>query len=278
MEPVVTSPRLLVNGKPSGEMVFSITSPTILRGDGCFEVIRVYGGHAFQAGPHLDRLERSAEMLDLRTPDRADLDSWVDQVTACGSEGLIRVVLGRGDRPGDELCVVMWQEVPYRPDRIRLRVMTAPWHSAGRPWDLAGGKTLSYAPNMASTRRAQKDGYDEALLISDDRIVLEGPVFSVAWVTDGVFETPSLDLLILDSITRRVALDLVADLGIPIREGRFGLDRMLESDEAMVIGTTREITPIVELDDRPYAPGPVTGRLVEAFARRVRREVAGSGK
>ncbi len=276
MEPSVSGHRLLVNGKPSGEMVFSITSPTILRGDGCFEVMRVYGGHPFEAGPHLDRLEQSARMLDLAVPDRALLDSWVEQVAAYGSEGLIRVVLGRGTQPGDEQCVVMWQEVPHRPDQIRLRVMTAPWHSAGRPWDLAGGKTLSYAPNMASTRRAQKEGYDEALLISDDRIVLEGPVFSVAWVSNGVFETPSLDLLILDSITRRVVLDLVADLGIPIREGRFGLDRMRKADEAMVIGTTREITPIVELDDRRYPPGPITRQLIKAFGIRIRQETDGS--
>ena len=251
-------------------MIFSITSPTILRGDGCFEVMRVYGGHAFEAGPHLDRLERSAQMLDLAVPDRADLDSWVEQVAAYGKEGMIRVVLGRGEQPGDEKCVVLWQDVPYRPDQITLLVMTAPWHSAGHKWDLAGGKTLSYAPNMASSRRAEKEGYDEALLVSDDRIVLEGPVFSVAWVKDGVLETPSLDLLILDSITRRVVLDLAAELGIPLREGRFSLDRMLDADEAMVIGTTREITAVVAIDDHEFVPGPVTKQLIDAFQQRVR--------
>lgn len=276
MEPVVSTPPILVNGTPSGEMIFPITSPTIQRGDGCFEVMRVYGGHAFQAGPHLDRLERSARMLDLQTPDRADLDSWVEQVTAYGPEGLVRVMLGRGSRPGDELCVVMWQDVPYRADRIRLKVMTAPWHSAGHEWDLAGGKTLSYAPNMAATRRAVREGFDEALLISEDGTVLEGPVFSVAWVTDGVLQTPSLDLWILDSITRRVVLDVVAELEIPCREGRFDLSRMMEADEAMVIGTTREVTPIVQLDDRRYGAGPVTARLIAGFKRRIQQAIDGS--
>ena len=276
MEPAVSAPTILVNGQPSGEMIFSINSPTILRGDGCFEVMRVYGGHAFEAGPHLDRLERSAEMLDLETPDRSDLDSWVEQVLACGEEGLIRVVLGRGQQPDENVCVVMWQDVSSRADRIRLKVMTAPWHSSGHKWDLAGGKTLSYAPNMASTRRAVKEGYDEALLVSEDGTVLEGPVFSVAWVCDGVFETPSLDLWILDSITRRVVLDMVSELGIPCREGRFGLDRMLGADEAMVIGTTREITPIVELDDHRYTAGPVTARLIAGFKRRIQQAIDGS--
>lgn len=276
MEPAVNSPPILVNGKPSAEMVFSVHSPTIQRGDGCFEVMRVYGGHAFQAGPHLDRLERSARMLDLQPPDRADLDSWVEQVADHGPEGLVRVMLGRGQKPGDELCVVMWHDVPYRADRIRLRVMTAPWHSAGHKWDLAGGKTLSYAPNMAATRRAVREGYDEALLISEDGTVLEGPVFSVGWACDGVFETPSLDLWILDSITRRVVLEVVSELGIPCREGRFDVERMMGADEAMVIGTTREVTPIVQLDDRRYTAGPMTARLVAGFKRRVQQAIDGS--
>ena len=270
-----TSP-ILVNGEPSEEMVFSVHSPTVQRGDGCFEVMRVYGGHPFQAGPHLDRLERSAQMLDLQPPDRADLDSWVAQVAAHGPEGLVRIMLGRGQRPGDELCVVMWHDVPYRADRIRLRVMTAPWHSAGHAWDLAGGKTLSYAPNMAATRRAVREGYDEALLVSADGTVLEGPVFSVAWIRHGVFETPSLDLWILDSITRRVVLEVVSELDIPCREGRFDLSRMMEADEAMVIGTTREVTAVVQLDDRHYRAGPVTARLIAGFKRRVQQAIEGS--
>lgn len=272
----MSAPRILVNGEPSGEMIFPITSPTLLRGDGCFEVMRVYGGHPFHAGPHLERLRRSAEMLDLEAPDRSELDSWVDRVAACGEEGLIRVVLGRGENPGEEVCVVMWQEVPYRADRIRLRAMVAPWHSAGHKWELAGGKTLSYAPNMAATRRAVREGYEEALLVSEDGVVLEGPVFSVAWVCDGVLETPSLDLWILDSITRRVVLDVASEMAIPCREGRFDLDRMTGADEAMVIGTTREVTPIVELDDHRYQPGPVTARLIAGFKRRIQQAIDGS--
>ncbi len=264
---------ILVDGKPSGPMIFSINSPTITRGDGCFEVMRVYEGHPFECDSHLDRLDRSAEMLDLRVPDRADLDSWVEQVAACGTEGLIRVVLGRGNQPGEEQCVVTWHDLPSRPDQIRLLPVSAPWHSAGRPWDLAGGKTLSYAPNMAAARRAVKEGYDDALLISDDQTVLEGPVFSVAWVYRGVWETPSLDLLILDSITRRVVLELVSESGVPFREGRFGLDRVLDADEVMVIGTTREVTPVVAVGEQEFSHGPVSKLLREAFFRRVRQAI-----
>ncbi len=264
---------ILVDGQPSGPMVFDMDSPTITRGDGCFEVMRVYEGHPFECDAHLDRLDRSAAMLDLLVPGRADLESWVEQVAACGPDGLIRIILGRGNQPGEEKCVVTWHDVPSRPDTMTLLPVSAPWHSAGRPWDLAGGKTLSYAPNMAATRQAVKEGYDEALLISDDRSVLEGPVFSVAWVYRGMWETPSLDLLILDSITRRVVLEVVAESGVPFREGRFGLDRVLDAEEVMVIGTTREVTPVVAVGTQEYSWGPVTKLLRKAFVRRVRQAI-----
>ena len=267
---------ILVDGQPSGPLVFDMDSPTITRGDGCFEVMRVYEGHPFECDAHLDRLDRSAGMLDLQVPPRADLDSWIRQVAAFGPEGLIRVILGRGAQPGEEKCVVTWHPVPSRPDTMTLLPLTAPWHSAGRPWDLAGGKTLSYAPNMAATRHAVKEGYDEALLISDDQTVLEGPVFSVAWVYEGVWETPSLDLLILDSITRRVVLELVSESDVPFREGRFGLDRVLEADEVMVIGTTREVTPVVAVGEQEFQWGLVTKLLREAFVRRVRQSIDGA--
>ena len=264
---------ILVDGKPSGPLIFDMDSPTITRGDGCFEVMRVYRGVAFEWDAHHDRLHRSAAMMDLKVPPRADLDSWVKQVAAYGPEGLIRVIVGRGAQPGEEKCVVTWHPIPSRPDTMTLFPLTAPWHSAGRAWDLAGGKTLSYAPNMAATRHAVKEGFDEALLVSDDRTVLEGPVFSVAWVHEGVWETPSLDLLILDSITRRVVLELVSDSDLPMREGRFSLDRVLEADEVMVIGTTREVTPVVAVGEQEYQWGPVTKRLREAFVRRVTQSV-----
>jgi branched-subunit amino acid aminotransferase/4-amino-4-deoxychorismate lyase len=143
--------------------------------------------------------------------------------------------------------------------------LTAPWHAAGVDWDLAGAKLLSYAPNMAATRRAQGEGYDDALLVAVDGSVLEGPTFSVAWVTEGAIETPGLDLGILDSITRRVVFELAGSLGLSIFETTAPLSRLDDVDEVFAFSTIREVQPVIAVGDRVYPVGPVTTELGEAF-------------
>ena len=125
---------------------------------------------------------------------------------------------------------------------------------------------------MAATRSARRLGKSDALLVSKDGWVLEGPTFSVGWVRAGVLETPGLELGILDSITRRVLLEEAAGRGLTVVEGAFDLDRLLGADEAIAFSTVKEVTPVVEVNDRRYPTGAVTVTLVEAFMARVQQE------
>jgi branched-subunit amino acid aminotransferase/4-amino-4-deoxychorismate lyase len=145
---------------------------------------------------------------------------------------------------------------------MSLATVAAPWHPGGEMWELAGVKTLSYAANQAATRLAQETGAHDALLISRAGEILEGPTFSVAWVREGVFETPSLDLGILESITRGFVLEGCRHLGIPVSEGRFSLDRLLQAaSEVMALSTVKEVMPVLAVDDLRLEPGPVARDL-----------------
>jgi 4-amino-4-deoxychorismate lyase len=136
-------------------------------------------------------------------------------------------------------------------------------------WDLAGAKVLSYAPNLSATRRAGAEGFDDALLLTVDGLMLEGPTFCVAWVVDDVLETPALDLGILDSITRRVVLEDAAQLGIPSIEGRWPLERLEAASEVMAMSTIREVQPVSVVGDLAFGEGPITSDLARAFAQRI---------
>jgi branched-subunit amino acid aminotransferase/4-amino-4-deoxychorismate lyase len=131
---------------------------------------------------------------------------------------------------------------------------------------------LSYAPNMAATRRAQTQGFEDALLVTVENVVLEGPTFSVGWIVDGVLETPGLELGILDSITRRVVLDIASGLGVPVAQGRWELRRLDEASEVTAWSTVREVQPVVAIGERTWEPGTVTQRFSEEFADRIRRD------
>lgn len=269
--------RVLIDGAEvaSETAALSVFDKTLLRGAGCFEAIRAYGGRAFAADAHLERLERSACSLGLAVPPRARLLSWVARVAEAGGDVVVRVLLTAGSSDvawAPPRTVVLWEPLPDVPDALRLWPVAAPWHPAGAEWELAGVKSLSYAPNMAAQRRAQAHGADDALLVGRGGEALEAPTASVAWVKGGVLETPALKLGILDSITRRVVLEEALRLELPVVEGTFPLSRVEEADEVMILATTKEVRPVVAVGERSFAPGAVTARLEEAYRERVRRE------
>lgn len=263
---------VLINGSPS-EGGIPVTDSSVLRGDGCFEVIRAYDGRAFAMEEHLDRLERSAAALEIELPERSSLVDCVEKTTSELVDGAVRVVVTRGssvpglDDPSN--VIVFGHSLDGGGEPGRLFPVVAPWHAAGVKWDLAGVKFTSYAPNMAATRRARTEGFEDALLLTTDRVILEGPTFSVGWVVDGVLETPTLDLGILDSITRRVVLELAANLGIEVIEGKWDLDRFGAASEVTAWSTVREVQPVVAVGERSWEPGPVTGLLYNEFKERL---------
>ncbi|MCU0281907.1 MAG: aminotransferase class IV [Acidimicrobiia bacterium] len=264
--------RVLIDGLevPEAEAGISIFDWGLQRGFGCFEVVRSYHGVPFRVAAHLDRLAGSAAALSIEVPARAALEEWVRAVARAGGDCQVRVLLTGGGR--DPLvtaagrAIVLWEPLAPSPDSLRLLPMEAPWHPATDRSPFYAVKWLSYAANMASADLARRRGFDDALLLTPEGLVLEGPTFSVAWVAGGHLETPALGLGILPSITRSVLLGEAAPrLGLAVVEGIFPLSRLLEADEALALSTVKEVTPLAAVGEHPIPQGEVTGRLGQAF-------------
>jgi branched-subunit amino acid aminotransferase/4-amino-4-deoxychorismate lyase len=270
--------RVMIDGHPvdARQATISVFDWGLLRGDGIFEAIRCYQGRLFQLDAHLARLQRSAALMHLDLPDMSEIARWARAVGEDGGDCSIRILVTRGgsdpevDSPGR--VVVLWEPVSELSGAVSVRPTPAPWQSGGTAWELMGAKTLSYAPNMSAWRTARAEGFSDALLISRDGYVLEGPTFSVGWVVDGVVETPSLDLGILASITRMVAIEEAAGLGLTVVEGRFTLDRVMDADEVFALSTLKEVSPVDRVGSAPFTPGPVTAKLAAAYTARVELE------
>jgi branched-chain amino acid aminotransferase len=230
-----------------------VTDDGLLRGDGVFEVIRVYGGRPFGLDAHLDRLEASAGAIDLGV-DRAALES--DAATALGAAGprdaALRIVWTRGGHR-----VLLVEELPAYPGPAALA-------SIGHETNpiLEGVKSLSYAANMQATRMARSLGADEALFVRPDGTILEAPTAAIFWVSEGRLRTPALDGGILASITRRT---IVAAL--EVEEGSYKLFDLQGADEAFLASTTREVQPVSALDGTPLPliDGKWTERAAEVI-------------
>jgi branched-subunit amino acid aminotransferase/4-amino-4-deoxychorismate lyase len=258
-----------VNAKIS---VFDIA---LLRGFGCFESLRSYNGVAFRQRQHIDRLERSAQALGLELPPRLDMEDWVADRASEGDCTVRVVATGGTDEKGsgeDSRFIVFAEALQPVDPTTSLLPVEAPWHPDGSQSELTGAKTLSYGPNVAARFHAKAEGYGDALLIGRSGNVLEGPTNTVAWISGGVFETPSLDLGILASVTRRAVLDVAERLDIPVTEGAFPLSRLLDADEVIALSTLREVQPVVRIGDIDKQVGPVTERLSTGLREMIREE------
>jgi branched-subunit amino acid aminotransferase/4-amino-4-deoxychorismate lyase len=271
--------RVLIDGKPvdADAASISVLDVGFQRGYGCFEALRVYQGKPFRLGPHLDRLARSAAKLHLPVPDRTDLEAWCTAVSKASGESIVRVFVSGGTDPRalgtNSRTIVLAEEPPGAQPPVSLQSRIAPWHTDSEWFELTGAKALSYGFNLAASVAAQLAGYDDALLIGRSGNVLEGPNFSVAWVRDGDLFTPTLQTGILESITRRAAIEVAAALGIDVLEGNYTIDDVLSADEMLALSTVKEISPVRRVDDKEFADGPVTAQLAKGFSDLVAEEL-----
>jgi branched-subunit amino acid aminotransferase/4-amino-4-deoxychorismate lyase len=271
---------VLIDGEPTapGDASISIFDIALLRGFGCFEALRSYRGVAFRQRQHLDRLERSALALGIDLPERESIEAWVADRAAVGDCTIRVVVTGGTDERGSgegSRFIVFAEPLPHFDDTVTLLPIEAPWHPDGVVSELTGAKTLSYGPNVAARLHAKSEGFGDALLVGRSGNVLEGPTNAVAWISDGVFETPELELGILASVTRQAVLEVAARIGLPVSEGAFPLERMVAADEVFELSTLREIQPVVRIGDVDKEVGPITRRLIAGLHDLIVEETTG---
>jgi branched-chain amino acid aminotransferase len=247
---------------PTGDAVVPLKDDGLYRGDGAFEVIRLYEGKPFALVDHLDRLERSAAAIELEF-DRAMLEREIEAllVEHGAADGQLRLVVTRGGRR-----LAMTEPIPSHAETVSIATVTY-----SPTVILNGVKSLSYAANMQATRFAKAQGADEAVLVQPDGIVLEPPTSAIFWVSpQGALRTPALDNGVLESITRDRLVK-----ALKVEEGTWPVADLRAAQEAFLASTTREIQTVSAIDgaDLPEAPGPRTREAQDAFTATLGREL-----
>jgi branched-chain amino acid aminotransferase len=247
---------------PTGEAMVPMKDDGLYRGDGAFEVIRLYEGKPFALVDHLDRLGRSAAAIELEF-DRAALEREIEALLgeAGAVDGQLRLIVTRGGRR-----IAATEPVPEHGETLRLATVTY-----SPTVILNGVKSLSYAANMQASRLAKGRGADEAVLVRPDGTVLEPPTSAIFWVSaGGELRTPALDDGVLESITRNRLIE-----ALDVAEGSWQVDDLRGASEAFLASTTREVQAVAAIDgaELAAAPGPRTLEAQRAFAETLGREL-----
>jgi 4-amino-4-deoxychorismate lyase len=234
----------------------------LLRGDGVFETILVVDGKPRELGPHLDRLARSASMLDLPEPDgaawerlaRLVIDNWRG-----GPEIALKLVYTRGiegdpTRPPTGFALGM--EIDPKVVRARsegVAVITLergiePGLAERAPWLLFGAKSLSYAVNMAAVREAARRGASDVIFTASDGSVLEGPTSTVVLARGRTLYTPPATIGILPGTTQAAVFRAADRAGWITKIEPLRVDDLRSADGVFLASSVRKLTWVHTLD------------------------------
>ena len=254
-------------------------------GTGVFEGIRCYdterGPAVFRLQEHLVRLHTSAGLIYMELPYSVDElraacfeTIGVNGLTECylrpiAFYGYGELGVHTGTNPVD-VAIMSWPWGAYLGEGSQqhgIRAMISSWQRVGpNTIPHASKATGVYLNSMLATHEARRSGYDEAIMLSDNGFIADGPGETIFAVKDGTVFTPDLSASILPGITRNTLIQIAQDLGHSVVEKPMIRSDLYTADEVFMAGTAVEVTPVNSVDDHEIGVGPVTLELQKAYA------------
>ena len=280
-----------VNGRLSDQehAVISVFDHGFLYGEGIYETVRTYNGQPFLFERHMRRLRASASMLALSVPlTNAEIAArFSDTMRAAGlgangREAYIRMLITRGVGeltydpaacPEPSIVVIVKQQVDPPAEAytrgVKVALVDIVRNHPGSVNPMI--KSNNLLNNALAMQEAVRRGAFEGVMRNYRGELAECTTANLFVVKDGVALTPPIDAGLLAGITREYLLEVASETGIPVREHVLHDEDLLGADEAFLTSTTRELVPIVRVDEHVIGagrPGPLTQALLDAFRRK----------
>ncbi len=264
-----------VDGKfvSADDAVIPVNDLALLRGYGVFDFLRTYNGAPLFLEDHIERLEQSAKQIDLDLLwSKKQLIDIVTQTLSKNNfrESSIRIVVTGGSSPdfitpqGKPRLLVLVTPLPQKPQWWYLDGVKIITIYSRR--NIPGAKSIDYIPAAIALKQAREKNAIEAVYVNHDRYVLEGTTSNLFIFCGDRLVTPGK--AILKGITRKVVLMLAAKNDKPeIRD--ISVKELLTADEVFITGSTKEIVPVVKVDDTTIGdgkPGHRTRTMMDTFA------------
>lgn len=282
-----------VNGRifDQKQAVISVFDHGFLYGEGVYETLRTYNGQPFLFDRHMRRLRASASMLALTVPlTNDDIERrFCDTMRAAGlgsadREAYIRILVTRGVGEltydpaacAEPTIVVIVKAHVDPPDAafergVKVSLVGIVRNHPGSVNPII--KSNNLLNNALAMQEAFRRGAFEGVMRNYRGELAECTTANLFVVKNGVALTPPLDAGLLAGITREFLFEVGQDVGVIVREQTLRDDDLFGADEAFLTSTTRELVPIVRVDDRTIdggVPGPVTKKLLQAFREKAR--------
>ena len=265
----------------------SVLDRGFIFGDGVYEVVPAYAGRPFRFNEHMQRLDRSLAELRIRNP--MSHAQWRELVlrliaayaahmdkTPRETDQMVYIQITRGVAMRDHVMppgltptvFVTANRMYIYPDAERARGVACVTADDFR-WKKAHVKSTSLAGAVLSRQLSADVGANETVMFRDG--FLSEAATSNVWVVQGgkLIGTPR-DNLVLEGIRYGLFETLCREADIPFELRRVSRDEVFAADELLMSSATKEVLPVVKLDDRTIGngrPGPIYQRLYDGYQR-----------
>jgi branched-chain amino acid aminotransferase len=248
----------------------------LICGWGLFTTVRIARGEAFAYERHWRRLEKDAALTRMPiTCSGARVRVLLQEAIRANqvNEGSARIYLvwntvgsWKSEEKMPEVdLVITTADLPHYPEIVRLAVREQGRHAAS---PLAGVKTISWLNSVWAAREAQRDGFDEVVLLNERGEVSECTAANIFAVNAGKVITPPLNSGCLEGVTRGVLMEIASEAGTSVSEQTMRLDDLYQADEVFVTSTNRNVIGVKEIAGHMIGngtTGPITKKLDEVF-------------
>lgn len=250
-----------------------------LYGMGLFETFRVYNGHPFLLHDHLARLNNGLKVLNInRHFSEKEVKTALDELLRRNqlTNAYIRMNVSAGT---GEIGLTT---EPYTEPNIIIFAKTLPEHAVkhekevtllklrrNSPEGEIRLKSHHYMNNLLAKRELGDDPKKEGLFLTEDGFVAEGIASNIFWIKGKTLYTPSVDLGILNGITRQFIMNLAEKIRLSVEEGHYLPSALSEAEEMFVTNSIQEVVPISSFHGE-YMPG-MTGHYTDLLSDQYKR-------
>ena len=255
----------------------------VICGWGLFTTLRIVDGEAFAFERHWRRLEKDAAIIRMPIAYagprvRVNLQEVIranDVKEGCARIYLVYNGVGfwRSEEAMPQVDLIIYTApLPEYREPVRLTLREHGRHAAS---PLAGVKTISWLPNVWAVAEAQKEGFDEVILLNERGEVAECTAANVYLVKGDKILTPPLSSGCLEGVTRGILFEIAGEAGVSVKEQVLRPEDLYAGDEVFISSTNRNVIGVGEIAGHALAgaPGPVTKRVDEVFEAYVKEYV-----
>lgn len=246
-----------------------------LYGIGFFETFRTYNGEPFLFDEHLQRLQQALDEYNIHLPySKGQLIEIIQELTvrSDGREGYFRLNVSAGNeglglqaREYNKPTVILFRKElvdgPLEKKAVLLKTVR------NSPEQELRYKSHHYANNVLARQEIDSLLHTEGFFVNEHSYVAEGITSNIFWVKNEKLFTPSINLGILNGITRQFVVKIAKELGIEVVEGEFLIEELLSADECFVTTSIQELIPIIQLENTvfPGLSGAVYKQLHDSY-------------